>query len=234
MEKHKILEKVRKLLDTSVENGATAEESQSAVAMAQKLLAKHNLAMRDVHAFGHGAGSVEVLMETVLSASRINWWEKAMARLVVDNFRCDVLVHKQNGQRVLMFVGEPADIAVAERVLEYALAQMVHHAKVYRKKRLAEYKEIFGTGNGYDGNGVRNDFMHGYMTGLQAKLKEQVEANEELGLMVVKPDAVIKKVQEVAGGHESVRPRSRGDERAREEGYKHGKRFEAPVGSIEG
>ena len=50
MENERVLEKVKKLLALANDRGATEGESQTALLMAQKIMAENNLTIKDVEA----------------------------------------------------------------------------------------------------------------------------------------------------------------------------------------
>ena len=227
----KMLKKIQGLLETTVENGASAEESQSAIMMAQRLMAKYNIEMRDIEVAGEGV-SVEPITGDALTSKKLNWWEKVLSVVVAENFRCMSYTRSNGSTRSVVFLGEPNDVEIAKSVYNFALTQLEHYAKQYRRKRRAAYKKEFGTTAGFDGTAIRNDYMDGYISGLKSKLREQLDENEDYALVVQTPDSVVKAFDAMQFRTDRVGARGAGDAEAKATGYKQGKQFASPVGSI--
>lgn len=228
----KMMTKIRNLLDTTEANGATAEETQSAIALAQKLMAKHNIAVSQITAGGK-TKAVEPTIGLAFEASKLQWWVKVLGAAIAENFRVKVYTQRINAKsRGIVFMGEPDDIEIATHVYKFALAQMEHHAAKYRRRRRAAEKKQYGSLVFFDGNAVRNDYMSGYINGLKDKLKAQVDADEAFALAVQTPHAVTKRWNEMQLGRDNVKVRSAGDSDARQKGYEQGQKFSAPAGSL--
>lgn len=228
---NKVIEKVQKLLQTTVDNGASAEESQSAIAMAQRLMAKHNIEARDVElAANHG--DVSPIEVDAATGKTLNWWEKVLAVVIADNFRCKTYINGGGSKRAIVFLGEPNDVTIAKSVFGFALSQLEHYAKQYRRKRRAAFKKERGNSNGFDGIAIRNDYMTGYIEGLKAKLREQLDENEEYALIIQTPNSVVKAFSEMSLSSSRVSTRGAGDQHAKASGYEQGQKFASPVGKL--
>lgn len=134
-----ILEKIKNLLNTSTEKGASEAEAQSAILLAHKLLAKHNLSLSEIEA---GSKSAVEVKEDYVAEGVLNWWEKNLGNVISENFNCYVFI-RRNGTKSskLMLLGDIADIEVAKSVFKYASAQIEHHARLYRKAAKATAEE---------------------------------------------------------------------------------------------
>ncbi|BAK52936.1 hypothetical protein F373_gp124 [Bacillus phage SP-10] len=134
----KVLNKVKHLLNTTTENGASEEEAQSAFLKAQRLLAKHDLKITDVdHAVDEK--QTRAIHETGGDKEKSVWWKRSLANIIADNFRCYTyfqLYYK--GYERYIFVGKGDDAEIAKTVFEFALKAVPHYAKQYVKKRKKE------------------------------------------------------------------------------------------------
>jgi hypothetical protein len=216
MEMEKIVDKVRKLLATA--KGTTSEEeAQTSMLLAQKLLAKHGISMSDVDI--EEQDSKNVVEENVTDPSgRTPWWKKQLAVVIADNFKCKTFIACGYKTTKIMFLGLEVDVAVAKDVFQYAETVIDKLAKSYVGKIYRQGKPT---------KGIRNEFIWGFITGLQDKFKEQVEKNN-WGLVLV-TDALVVQAYEDKGLRRAssggIRPNFSGDAEARSEGYKHGQNF---------
>lgn len=228
MKNNKTIEKIQKLLETTVDNGASAEESQSAIAMAQRLMAKHKIEMRDVEMAGD-LGKVDPIEMDVVKGKSLSWWTKQLALAITENFRCAVYINNAGSTRSIRFIGEPEDAEIASKVFEFALGQMEYYAKQYRRKRRKAHKDEYGDTTHFDGIAIRNDYMLGYISGLEDKLKEQLNENSEYALIIQTPNSVVEALDKLNLRTSRVSTRGAGDAHAKASGYEQGKKFNSPT-----
>ena len=171
-----VVEKVRKLIALSQSDNK--HEAESALLKAQELLAKHNLKLSEIEDDKPKNVKEE---KTGVSFTKGKWKSK-LARVIVDNFKCD-MYFKTYRKHTIIFLGLEEDVAICKIMLEYAIEIIKKEvAKIAR-----EYRK-----NGYSAKGIENDFALGFASGLAAKFEEQKAKNQEWGLVLVKP----KEVQE--------------------------------------
>jgi hypothetical protein len=246
MSKEKTISRILKLLKLS--NGTDKEnESQNAVLMAQKMMIEDELATQEeidtigVEAIAEKWTDNEkkdksmsmkighIVKPVTNYVKNISVYEGWLAMVIADNFRC--YCYKDNnklGQR-LMFVGLKDDAKLAFEVYHFAYKTMIYHMKEFIKEEYASYGKNAT-------QGVRNDYMNGYIKGLEDKFNKQVlEQNFAPALIKheIVEDAWAKLKEELgikAGRKRSVS--SAGDKDARSEGYKQGKQFEYGLTSI--
>lgn len=83
----KIIDKIQNLLELSYD-APNDEEGQTALLMAQKLMVKHNLSMRDLAA----AKPKNNIGETLGTREyRLPWWQEKLAAILGPNFRCQTI-----------------------------------------------------------------------------------------------------------------------------------------------
>lgn len=143
----KILGKIQKALKTAALNsGATPEEAETAMMMAQRMMVKHGITMEDVE----GADPERLAKKVVIHGygspvERKVWWKGQLARIIADNFRCVSYFNSwPNGKVQLRFLGVKEDVEIAIEVFTYACNVVEHHAKQYLKKRKKEAEQESG------------------------------------------------------------------------------------------
>lgn len=219
----RILERVKKMLALAG-NNPSQEEAESALLMAQKMLAKYNMTMEDV-------GSIddedfrEVVNESVTDYSKTPWWHKSLSNTIAKNFKCKAITYKSSGYSSIRFVGFKDDVDVAREVFNYAL-------EIANKKALQYTRKIRERGEST--SGVRNDFLIGFIEGLETKFREQVSSDECLALAIVTPKEVTDYVDTKLNLRKArVNTINAGGNRdARNEGFKAGKSFNMIKGNI--
>jgi hypothetical protein len=223
MAEEKILSKLQKMLKIANDNKSHPEESQNALLKAQKLMAEHNLSMSDIGI--EQEFKKEVVNGQVTIPKKLAWWYKQLSSIIGDNFRCQPYMSTYNGKTSIYFIGLKEDVEIAKNVYHFAASAIKFHSDKYVKEKQRE---------GWLTQGVRVDFIKGYLSGLNDKFKEQVE-KEGWGLILVKDNAVVEYIEEKMkfrkGTASSVR--GAGDNEARKAGYEKGKAFSSPSGMIE-
>ena len=102
----KIIEKIEKLLNKTVENGCTLEETLSASKMVQKLLAKYHVDIKEIQ-----SDVSENIGTETLDTSR--QWQILLASVVAKNMCCECYVTTCRGvgktKRTVSFIGKDTD-----------------------------------------------------------------------------------------------------------------------------
>lgn len=175
----KVIEQVRKLMALA-ENTSFPEEAQSAMLVAQKLMAKHSITSRDLRVEEERAQE-----EVMMTVGRRDTFVSVLANVITENFRCASLWRKAslrvNGRLrsayTLTFLGLEEDVAVASEVFSSA------------KKAAESLARDFVREHG-GGRRVRNSYLLGWAHGLARKFDEQKKTNRTVALAVMKPKAV--------------------------------------------
>jgi hypothetical protein len=185
-EKDSVISKIRKALAIS-QDGANDQECETALLMAQRLMAKHGIDMSEVENVEDGK---EVVHENITDRGRTPYWKKALAKVIADNFRCYTYNRTGGGKSRIVFLGTKSDVELAKELFEFAVNVLQQSVK----KFLAEQKKE--RGDDYSGTGLRNDYILGFVDGLREKFLEQVK---ELSLT-----PALVKDKEVVSAHESM------------------------------
>jgi len=209
-----ILTKVKKLLALA-ENNTSADESQNSFLKAQMLLLKHGLTMNDVAESGN-VNTKNVLNTSIDESSRMLWWKKSLAHIISNNFRCKSFTSFRTANTRICIIGLEEDVNIATEIYNCAVRTVEHQSKLYVKLNKKNGKSA----------GLKNDFIIGWLKGLEDKFKKQVESVKEYGLILVKDALVVAEVEKMKlrTGQRSKIKANR-DEDARNAGYRQGNSF---------
>ena len=202
MKNDKIVDKIINLMKRA--KGHDDSESQSSIALAQRLMLKHNISIEEVKQ--HSEKSE--LRQNHFKMKRALWWQKMLAANIADHFRCKVML----GEDGLYFIGMNDDADICRAVYEGA----VSHIK-YRRSQMkdATKKE-------------KRSFILGFMAGLDEKLEEQknYQTAEETSLMLLVPKEVTDYVSRNSSRTHSVKVKDSIDFVAYSDGIVEGKEAE--------
>jgi len=209
-----ILSKVKKLLALA-ENNTSADESQNSFLKAQMLLIKHGLTMNDVDNIEE-SNTKNVLNTSIDESSRMAWWKKQLANIISNNFRCKSFTSFMSTNTRICIIGLEEDVNIATEIYNCAVRTIEHQSKMYVKMNKKTGKSA----------GLKNDFIIGWLKGLEDKFKKQVESVKEYGLILVKDALVVAEVEKMKlrTGQRSKITANR-DENARSAGYRSGNNF---------
>lgn len=215
----KIFNRIKKTLALA-KNNPSEHEAQAAMLMAQKLLAKHGLTLKDMEGEDTTEGLKKVVrLDIIEPTGRLVWWRSSLAEVIARNFKCKCFLTKYgNYEKVITFMALEEDAEIAKEVYLYAEKVADNLATKYVQK---QYRE------GNNTKGVRNDFMKGFIAGLDEKFIEQVEKNN-WGLVIVTDALVVQEFKELKVRYVNstgVRPKFSGSESAYNEGHESGKNF---------
>lgn len=213
MDNKDILLKVKKLLALANNSGSYEGEAANAFLKAQELMVKHNLTMEEVT---EDQKPAEAKADYSVSKGSNTAWKVALAKILADNFKCEVLKCGSG----FCFIGMAEEVQLTISLFNLASDIMDKGMKKVRRDARKQ---------GRITDGLAGDYVHGFLDGLKAKFAEQVE-REGWGLILVKPDAVVQKTQALATGKpKQVKDQlgRRGDMAAYQKGYKEGKNLQS-------
>lgn len=180
MTENNIISKIEKLLALAGNNPSEAE-AQAAMLKAQQLMAQHNL---DMAQFKNKPKEEKEAVTEYFKGYHNTNWAISLARVICNNFRCNLLRASGYG---LVFVGLKDDVAICKAVFTFAAntldRNMMKLRRQYRKQGLST-------------EGISGDYAAGFIAGLGAKYKEQVEKNN-WGLVLIKDALVEQKTKDI-------------------------------------
>lgn len=176
----KIIGKVKKILELS-KNNPSAEEAESAALKAQKLMAEYHISMAEIETIN----DMESISEKSVEVGKGNKWKYFLAGIVAKNFRCK---HFYYGKSVVVFYGYEEDAAIAAMTFGFLFESGNKAANNYYQRRRKEALQ----GNYYfNGRGIKNAFLAGYLQGIKESLEKQCTS-----LMLVIPQQVEEKYKD--------------------------------------
>jgi hypothetical protein len=178
----KVLMKIKKLLNLA--NAKDDAESQTAMLLAQEQMAKYGLEVSDVDVDLNGPVKKEVMEMYATKATKLQWWQKDLSGVIARNFRCYNYWRTFGGKSRIVFLGIKEDTQIAREVFAYAQDSIEYFS--------VRYLNVTGVEGISERTTIRNDYIQGFIHGLSAKFKEQVEKNE-WGLILVKDGDVVER-----------------------------------------
>lgn len=179
-----VLRKVKGLLATANEN-VNEQEAQTAFALAQKLMVKHNISASDIT---YEKDSVED--QRITEHKTLHWYEKIVANMIAKNFRVKSYLEAKrvNGrtQKAVKFFGLKEDVQLATEMYKLASDVLDFYTKLYVDMYWGHRKR-----NSRITSQVKNSYMRGFITALEEVMNTQREELEnEYGLIVITPVVV--------------------------------------------
>lgn len=193
MENDRIIRRIKRLLATA-EGEANINESHTAFLLAQEMMVKYGV---DPHELTEDEEILEVLEMQGTEYKRLYWYERKLAGIVSRNFRCKYYYRSKHVegklqiQRRIVFMGTEQDVELAT-----AMYRLVVSAIEYYTQR---YVKVNGIGIRSHTQSLKNDYMSGFISGLDKKFEEQIQT-QEWGLVLVIPKEVEEKYDEIVTG----------------------------------
>ncbi|OPG98970.1 hypothetical protein B2I21_07380 [Chryseobacterium mucoviscidosis] len=211
------IRKIQKALRLA-ENNTNAEEAQAAILMAQRLMLKRGIVASDIKSEQEQTKEAK---ELLIRKNRIHWWEKRLHAIISDNFRCYSFY---SAGSFLGFLGLPEDVEIATEVYKFAEDAIKYHAGNYMKQKDISSRKFY--------NATKNDYVRGFLAGLNDKFIEQV-AQESFALVLVKHEVVETAYNEAELKEDKPAPvTSASNKEAMLQGYEDGKNFNNPIGKL--
>jgi hypothetical protein len=212
-----ILRKIKKALALA-HNNPNPDEAHTAMLLAQRLMAKHNLTISDLPE----DGPAKKVDKVKIWRTQVKWWERKLAQIVDMNFRTNSFYSRGT---YIGFIGLEADVKIAEEVFRFASESIAYHASTYLKNNPEPRSRRYALA-------VKNDYITGYLSGLSEKFQKQVES-ESLALVLVKDALVVQATEEMKlKKGTAIRRGTANDADALQQGYKDGLSFQQMSGSI--
>lgn len=139
----KIKNRINALLNKTVENGATEQEANAAMALAFKLMSEHNLSDNDLTEKKYISKNVQYKT----SYGNVRWIGHLLKIVAEHNQVWRLLGHSQ-GKYTLF--GTPENIAITEQFVDYAINCAITYGKPkYKLQGLDRYSFWTSYGNGF-------------------------------------------------------------------------------------
>ena len=156
----KIIERIKKLLNQTVENGCTEEEAKTSFALARKLMIKHKLEEKDIkESFETDIIKMELPYDCNIS------WIYSLLKVFLDNFGAMHFMIKRRDKLHCCLFGTNIDVKCVETLMSCAYNYLLDASE----KFIMEYVEIFGVRD----ESIKSSFRVGFIRGLSDKYVEQ-------------------------------------------------------------
>jgi hypothetical protein len=178
------MQKVQKLL--SLSQSDNPNEAAAALAMAQRLIAKHNLDIAEASEAGANKGSgVEIFLSNpVLSGKKIRTWQARLFNLFATANNCVAFKVNLGGVFSYNLVGTKEDKEACEKMYLYGVSEVKRLQGSHCRNCSTKYS---------------NDFRQGVVSGIRAKVMEGIEQERKLAstTAIVLVDSRLKEAQEL-------------------------------------
>ena len=165
-----ILNKIKHLLNKTVENGCTEAEALSALTTARKLMLKHKLEEKDILK----EDDKEIVKMELNNYNTTIPWIYMLIDVFTKNFGVlKYITTRGKIHRVTLF-GFKTDVECVIEIINCAYEIAEEKAEKYAR----EYRDIFGTAKG-----IKYSWFNGFVAGIQAKYEEQ-NKQEKYALMI--------------------------------------------------
>lgn len=206
MKKDYIINKIRKLL--ALASSKNENEAQSALLMAQKLMAIHNIEMSQIDSVRNDHNVIE---EEAESKRHKTIWKRRLAQVIANNFKCDTFF-RGFGTYSTIFVGKRENIDICETVYLAAVRFINKFFSEYWRKQNRPVSESIK---------LKNSYALGFIYKLNEKFKEQKIIAEQEGwaLVLVKDSDVVEYMERKNIKHTNAKTTSKLDTDSLRQGY---------------
>lgn len=206
MDKDKIINKIRKLL--ALASSKNENEAQSAMLMAQKLMALHNIEMSQVD---NVSENHDVIEEEADAKRHKTKWKRSLGKLIAINFKCDTFL-RGYGTFSTMFVGKRENIDICKTVYLSAVRFINKFFSEYWKKLNRPVSDSIR---------LKNSYALGFICRLKEKFEEQKTIAEQEGwaLVLVKDSDVVEYMESKHLKHKEAKTSNKFDAEALAQGY---------------
>lgn len=175
-----VKDKIEKLLQHTVENGATESEAQNALLLARKLMLKYKIDKKDIYKSSNDIYQLELQFNFDVQ----NIWPRQLLSIFIKNCGIFNYVKLNNDKMKYILFGFKIDVECVEVLFNSAYELILKQAEYnYR-----EYVNLFGYDNS---TSIKDCYIQGFLSGLEYKYEEQNKSNKQFDLMII-PDKKIK------------------------------------------
>lgn len=213
MTKESILNKIKNLLNQTVDNGCTEDEAANAFKLARKLMVKYKINEKDV-----SQKDSKVIQIELKDYNIIIGWVFYLINVFCENFGVLHYTTKRGRNHTLTLFGLETDVNCVKELIDCAYTYAINKSE----EKIKEYRSLFGTIKG-----VRKSWCLGFVKGLDDKYKEQNQ-QQEYALMVIVDENVQNEFDNFTSEFtkdEKTINNNISDYLIMKDGYKHGKQF---------
>lgn len=175
-----VKDKIEKLLQHTVENGATESEAQNALLLARKLMLKYKIDKKDIYKSSNDIYQLELQFNFDVQ----NIWPRQLLSIFIKNCGIFSYVKLNNDKMKYILFGFKIDVECVEVLFNSAYELILKQAEY----NYSEYVSLFGYDNS---TSIKDCYIQGFLSGLEYKYEEQNKSNKQFDLMII-PDKKIK------------------------------------------
>lgn len=185
----RILRRIKRLIALAEDN-SNVNESHSAFLQAQEMMVKYGVDPKEIT---DDKDILEVMENSATEFKRVYWYERELAGIVAKNFRCKHYYENRKRwddkqvQRRIMFMGTEQDSELASEMYKLVVSAIEFYTQKYLKNTEEKTRS------------TKNDYMNGFIAGLEEKFEEQMK-NQEWGLVLQVPKEVHEKYDRIVTG----------------------------------
>lgn len=194
--REKLISRIQKLLSLASRN-PSAEEAETALLQARKLMAENDVSETDVE-----GKADKVDWEEAMSSGRLSEIKANLMVVIASAHRCSVIRRRSrhNGTTTLLVVGYDRDRAVVKALYDWALRCMEKESGNYVTETRSRFEKAGMHFIRYDAVNYRRSFSLGFATGLQTAYQKQTEANPQWAMVLATPVEVSEFVEHQTNG----------------------------------
>lgn len=211
--KESILNKIKNLLNQTIENGCTEGEAKNAFMLARKLMLKYKIDEKEVN-----KKESKVIQVELKDYNIVVGWVFYLINIFCENFGVLHYTTKIGRNHTLTLFGLETDVECVKELIDCAYNYAIEKSW----EKMKEYKALFGSTKG-----IRKSWCLGFVNGLDDKYKEQ-NKKEEYALMVVVDKEVQDEFNDFTSNfqkNEKTINNNISDYMIMQDGYFHGKQF---------
>jgi hypothetical protein len=182
LKKEDIIAKVKKLFDLST--SSNENEAALALAKARGILSKYNLSMADLPA-DEIKDAVDITTASTEVGKVLRRWVKVLLAHVATGFQCESLIQRQIGPPLVMFIGTPADSAVALQSFSFLHKELNRLADI----ALPQIRRELG---GHGKVSLRYDYLEGATSRIGVKFRNEIQHFQETEAVTCKDLVLVK------------------------------------------
>lgn len=154
----RIIERIKKVLELSL-NNPSQEEAQAAALKAQELMAQYHVTMKELDGVLE-----EPITEFDIEVGAGKKWKYSLAVVVARNYACKLFTR---GSENIVFYGYESDVLIAGNVFN----MLFYVGNEGARKEVKKYRDV-----GYSVNGLFNTYVAGFVAGVSHELDKQCTA----------------------------------------------------------
>lgn len=170
----RIISKVKKVLELS-KNNPSEVEAKAAALKAQAMMAQYHISLADIE----DINDIEEIFEVHVNVGKGNKWKYLLSGIISKNFMCK---RYYIGKSIVVFYGYKTDAEIASETFKFLFEFGNKSANRFYQN---EKNRAERNGEWFDGKGLKNAYLIGFLEGIAEVLEKQCTA-----LMLVTPQAV--------------------------------------------